>query len=466
MEKYIPKIEFSIWERKFLLGLIDLLIVNLILFVYYKSGRPDLDMATFFSGDPVGIIYANALFLSLASIFNLYNFELGNTTRKILPLIFLTGSVFSLVYIFTPVITPNLPGKRVIILGFTAGIIFLLTLWRLFYIYFFTKPAFLKKIIVLVSDNMNREMIGLLKESVNGENKNFGYQIKRIYKISQNRQEKKYLEKLLDKIITKKLVHKILIIDKDHTEISGNLNKVLVKSIQSGIEVETYLKFYEDKKEALPISLAGKQFYNIFPISRSNANHIYKLWSRIMDLFFAALGLSAVIFLIPFITLINLFANKGPLFYTQLRVGKGGKEYRILKFRSMVTDAEKHGAVMSAKGDARITRFGNILRKARIDELPQFFNVLKGDMSLIGPRPERKIFVDQLSEKIPFYNARHLIKPGITGWAQVKYPYGETLEDSYNKLEYDLYYIKNRSVTLDIRIILKTINSVIFSKGQ
>jgi lipopolysaccharide/colanic/teichoic acid biosynthesis glycosyltransferase len=121
---------------------------------------------------------------------------------------------------------------------------------------------------------------------------------------------------------------------------------------------------------------------------------------------------------------------------------------------------------MSTKGDARITAFGRTLRKTRIDELPQFLAVLKGDMSLIGPRPERKVFVDQLSEKIPFYNARHLIKPGITGWAQVKYPYGETLEDSYNKLEYDLYYIKNRSVTLDIRIVLKTINSVIFLKGQ
>ena len=121
---------------------------------------------------------------------------------------------------------------------------------------------------------------------------------------------------------------------------------------------------------------------------------------------------------------------------------------------------------MSTKGDARITKFGAKLRKTRIDELPQFWAVLLGDMSLIGPRPEREVFVNQLSEYLPFYNTRHLIRPGITGWAQVKYPYGENLEDSYNKLEFDLYYIKNRSITIDIRIIIKTINTIIFSKGQ
>ncbi|MEL7006652.1 MAG: sugar transferase, partial [Bacteroidota bacterium] len=118
------------------------------------------------------------------------------------------------------------------------------------------------------------------------------------------------------------------------------------------------------------------------------------------------------------------------------------------------------------KNDSRITRFGKILRKFRIDELPQFWTVLKGDMSLIGPRPERKVFVDQLKEQITFYDMRHMVKPGITGWAQVKYKYGENLEDSYRKLEYDLYYIKHRSLLLDLRIIIETINTVIFSKGQ
>lgn len=131
----------------------------------------------------------------------------------------------------------------------------------------------------------------------------------------------------------------------------------------------------------------------------------------------------------------------------------------------MIVKAEEHGAKMSAKGDLRVTSFGKILRKLRIDELPQFWSVLKGEMSFIGPRPERKIFIDQLVKSIPLYDSRHLIKPGITGWAQVKYEYGENIEDSMKKLEYDLYYVKNRSVTLDIRIIFKTINTILFYKG-
>jgi lipopolysaccharide/colanic/teichoic acid biosynthesis glycosyltransferase len=131
----------------------------------------------------------------------------------------------------------------------------------------------------------------------------------------------------------------------------------------------------------------------------------------------------------------------------------------------MVVDAEKSGAKMATKNDNRITPFGKILRLFRIDELPQILAVMKGDMQFIGPRPERKVFVNELNKITPFYNVRHLIKPGITGWAQVKYKYGENLEDSIRKLEYDLYYIKNKSITLDLRIIFKTVTTVLFSRG-
>jgi lipopolysaccharide/colanic/teichoic acid biosynthesis glycosyltransferase len=131
----------------------------------------------------------------------------------------------------------------------------------------------------------------------------------------------------------------------------------------------------------------------------------------------------------------------------------------------MVTDAEKHGAKMATKNDPRITPFGRILRKFRIDELPQVISIANGDMSFIGPRPERPSFVHKLNQISPFYNSRHLVKPGITGWAQVNYKYGENLEDSIRKLEYDLYYIKNQSITLDFKIVLKTVSTILFSRG-
>lgn len=155
------------------------------------------------------------------------------------------------------------------------------------------------------------------------------------------------------------------------------------------------------------------------------------------------------------------------VFYRQKRVGLNGKIFAILKFRSMVPNAEKDGRAMWAqKGDQRVTRVGNFLRKYRIDELPQLINVLKGDMSLVGPRPERPEFVDQLRERIPYYNERQRVKPGITGWAQLNYPYGACEKDAKEKLEYDLYYVKNNSLLLDVAILLQTAEVIFFKKGS
>ncbi len=164
-------------------------------------------------------------------------------------------------------------------------------------------------------------------------------------------------------------------------------------------------------------------------------------------------------------TLVKL-TSKGPALYQQTRVGKQGKNFKVLKFRSMFIDAEERtGPVWASKNDPRITRLGYYLRKFRIDELPQFWNVLRGDMSFVGPRPERPEFVQALSEKIPFYQQRHCVKPGITGWAQINHKYGDTIEDTITKLEYDLYYIKNISFSLDIYIILNTLKTVILGRG-
>ena len=158
--------------------------------------------------------------------------------------------------------------------------------------------------------------------------------------------------------------------------------------------------------------------------------------------------------------------SKGPVIYKQDRVGLFEKEFTVYKFRSMRTDAEKNGAVWAKEHDDRVTRIGRFIRKVRIDELPQLWNILKGDMSFIGPRPERMAFVTQLKKDIPYYSLRHTVKPGLTGWAQVCYPYGASQEDALHKLEYDLYYIKNMSLLLDIVIILKTVGVVLFPKGS
>src|SRR5262249_8469989 len=156
--------------------------------------------------------------------------------------------------------------------------------------------------------------------------------------------------------------------------------------------------------------------------------------------------------------------SSGPAVYTQERVGLHGWKFRIFKFRSMRSDAEAHGPVWACENDPRVTRVGRIIRKLRIDEIPQFFNILRGEMSLIGPRPERPGFAEQLEERIPYYSERHLVKPGLTGWAQVSYPYGASFEDAREKHQYDLYYIKNQSPLLDAIILLETARVVLFGR--
>ncbi len=181
-----------------------------------------------------------------------------------------------------------------------------------------------------------------------------------------------------------------------------------------------------------------------------------------------AAGVILLLFLpfFPFVVLAIRLTSKGPIFFRQTRVGMGGKPFFVYKFRSMRTDAEAAGAKWAVKNDPRVTAIGTFLRKSRIDEIPQLWNVLRGDMGLVGPRPERPEFVPYLAENLPFYDLRHLVRPGLTGWAQVRYGYGATLEQAREKLEYDLYYIKHMTLGMDLLVMFETIKTVVRRKGQ
>ena len=186
---------------------------------------------------------------------------------------------------------------------------------------------------------------------------------------------------------------------------------------------------------------------------------------RGFDIFFALLGIVTTLPIMALTALAIRLDSPGPIFYLQQRVGKDGRDFNLIKFRSMRQDAEKKGPQWASQNDPRVTRVGRVIRKLRIDELPQFINVLKNDMSFVGPRPERRYFVDQLEKVIPYYALRLHAKPGITGWAQINYPYGDTIEDAKEKLKYELFYIKHRSLWLDLVIIFKTIKVAIKGRG-
>ena len=187
---------------------------------------------------------------------------------------------------------------------------------------------------------------------------------------------------------------------------------------------------------------------------------------RILSVIISLVGLILALPLFPLIVLAIRLDSKGPVFYTQARVGKAGRVFNVVKFRTMRQDAEAaNGPQWSGDNDPRITRIGRFLRSSRLDEIPQLWCVLKGDMAFVGPRPERPEFVEWLSHEIPYYGVRHMVRPGLTGWAQVKYKYGSTVEDAREKLQYDLFYIKNASIGLDLLIVFQTVKTVLLRRG-
>ncbi len=232
----------------------------------------------------------------------------------------------------------------------------------------------------------------------------------------------------------------------------------------SGIEVIDAPSFYEEVTGKLLIENITPSWF-IFS-DGFKLSHSMKITKRIVDIILSLIGLMISLPLFPIIAFAIRANSKGQVFFKQVRVGESEKNFVLYKFRTMRQDAEsKTGAVWAQKNDPRVTMVGRFLRKTRIDEIPQLFNVLKGDMSFIGPRPERPEFVEELKSIIPYYSERHFVKPGITGWAQIRYPYGASVEDAIEKLRYDLYYIKNISPFRDMLIVIETIKVILFGRG-
>jgi sugar transferase (PEP-CTERM system associated) len=196
-----------------------------------------------------------------------------------------------------------------------------------------------------------------------------------------------------------------------------------------------------------------------------NVKATLQIARRLFSLLISSIGLAICLPFIPFIILAVRLSSPGPIFFRQTRVGRRGRPFTICKFRTMRQDAEGNGAVWATKNDPRVTRIGRFMRKTRLDEIPQLWNVIRGDMAFVGPRPERPEFVEWLSNEIPYYDLRHIIRPGITGWAQVRYQYGASLEETKQKLEYDLYYVKHMSIGLDLLIMFETVKTIVLRRG-
>ena len=458
-------IHFNISERKVLLRFFDVIFTLALL--YSLSKIFDFDYFTI-NKENWTWVFVLILYLSIfGTVFELYDLQTSSKIEKIIPNIVLTVSVTVLFYFLTPFFTPVLPDNRLQILYFYFTILFALCIWRWAYITFIASPRFYKKVLIVGETSNIETIVSAFKDS------DPNYKIEGFINCESNQSTgvrfsgvKEYLPSNLHKIIKEKNISEIVVASYNSETITPAIYFDLITLLESGFSIKEYTQVYEDMTQRVPVQFVGKDFYKYFPFSRSNQNKMYLFFHRMFDLLISISGILIAVLLLPFILLGNLLGNKGPLFYVQERVGKNGITFKMIKFRTMIKNAETSGAVWAKKNDSRITLFGKFLRNTRLDEIPQFYNVLKGDMSLIGPRPERPFFVKELSQILPFYETRHIIKPGLSGWAQVKTRYGSSVDDSLLKLQYDLYYIKHRGFFLDVNILIKTLTTMFFYRGQ
>lgn len=457
------QIHFEVSERKILLRIVDILFVLVVLHLLGSSF--DFHYFTISPANYYWTLVLSVYLLFFGTVFEMYNLQVASNQYQVIKSTVLTTSLTVLVYLLTPKITPALPENRLQIFLFYIAIFGSLMLWRIIYVKFIASNRFWKRAIFICHQNELPELVmGIQKTDPHFKVVGF-INLSAVHNIKFKDIDTIELNEL-ENYLQNNYVSEIVIASQKTESITVDLYNVLIRLLESGVSIREYTQVYESITHRIPVQYVAQDFYKYFPFSRSNQNKLYLIFVRTVEIVISLIGLTIGSLIAPFILLGNFLGNRGPLFYTQERVGKNGETFKIYKLRSMVVDAEKNGAVFATTNDARITNFGKILRKSRLDEVPQFINVLRGDMAVIGPRPERPVFVKEIAAMMPFYETRHVVKPGLTGWAQVNYSYGETLQDSLIKLQYDLYYIKHRSLFLDLNITVKTISTILFYRGQ
>jgi exopolysaccharide biosynthesis polyprenyl glycosylphosphotransferase len=340
-------------------------------------------------------------------------------------------------------------------------------LWRLAYIRIFTNQAFLHRVLIIGAGSAGETLVKVYNKLhprpfflvgfMDDDPAKVGMELEGFPILAGN-------ERLLEIIEAQAITEIVIAIT---GEMQGSTFQTLLDAQQNGIEIVPMPSLYEDLLGRVPIHHLESEWLIRSFVNDARVDGFYEIAKRLIDILFSVIGLGICILLTPIASILILLDSGLPIFYNQIRSGRSGKLYNIYKFRTMCQDAEKDGKVeVTREHDDRITRVGGLLRKSHIDELPQFWNVLRGDMSIVGPRAERPELIIEYQQQIPLYRARLLVKPGITGWAQINFGYSATIAQTIIKLEYDLYYIKHRNILLDMLIILRTITQVIGFRGR
>lgn len=346
------------------------------------------------------------------------------------------------------------PRRNLFIFSFVFILVFLV--WRRYFNQLLVQFLPKTRIILISNSQKSEELYKFLSN-----NNQLGYEVIFFWKIDNILNDLNSAEKWI-KFIKENKIDLIVVPLSFKKDL--NFSKIFYELLSSGILIYDLPYFYEIIFKKIPLSEINEEWFLDKIINQE------KFYDKLKEALELTMALFLIIFLWPIEILISILikcTSAGPIIYKQIRVGKNNKEFILYKFRTMHKDAEKYGPQWKKSGadDPRFTFVGKILARTHLDELPQLINILKREISFVGPRPERPEFVKILEEKVPYYNIRHIVKPGITGWAQINYKYGASVEDAYHKLEYDIYYIKNRSIILDLAIIIKTIKNFFISNN-
>ncbi len=463
------KWRLTIQERKLILFCGDLFIAILALVIaIYFWAQPDwLRFSWAFVQERIPFWFFGLPLLWLLLITELYEPRKTGRIAEVIKGISLASAVLLGLYLilyFT--FEPNsLPRRGVAV--FIGGTFVLTLLWRVIYIQVFSAPHFLRRVLIVGAGRTGALLTQMISEIWPPPFVLVGF--------VDDDPSKKDLEICGYKVIGNsenlaRLVHELDITNlilSIGNEIQSSTYQCLLDMQLQGIEITTMASVYEELFGRVPIMVHKSDWVLRTFVDQASTSTFYSLVKRVMDLIGASVGLLILGLLFPFIAIAILASSGGPVIYSQNRLGRNGKVFKIYKFRTMIKDAEKDGKPKAAEeNDARITKIGKLLRKSHLDELPQFYNILRGEMSLVGPRAERPELEQDLHEAIPFYRARLLVKPGASGWAQVNFGYASTIEASTIKLEYDLYYIKHQNLLLDISVMIRTAGTMLGFKGR
>ena len=467
----ILDLSFSSPERRGILLVLDLLAINgaFLLSLYIRT---DIIFDWPLIGkNPVWLLLLNGLWLFFGYLFQVYNLEKSGHHRSAFLSVFQAGLLTSSIYPIIPYLPPSLPPSRQPLFISILLPVVLLIVGRGIYLIIFVQPIFRRRSLIVGAGWAGRTIFRALVEHgdslyncvgfIDDDPKKCNQIIEILYKDSGAVLREPAQAVILgarDNLIELVRKHRIAMIILAITrDVDGELLQVLADSLQLGVEIVPMPVLYEQLTGKVPVEHIGDHWSVAMPIEHPGTRTFSHFIKRFFDIFWASIGLILLGVAFPIIIAAIYFDSPGPIFYNQTRVGRYGREFKVYKFRSMVTDAELGGAVWASEGDPRVTRVGRILRKMHIDEFPQFINILKGEMSVVGPRPERPEFVDELANEIPFYRVRHAVKPGMAGWGLINQGYGSSKEDALVKLQYDLYYIKHQSSWLDLMILGRTI---------